>query len=373
MTVPELREYGDVLPPRAYGRPPLPNARGPRSEWLLSTLTGPPGACPPPPDATDDPLTGDDSALALYLLYELHYRGLQGVDDRWEWQPELLAARHHLEQDYLDRLRDEVPMAAPTEDVAEELGLRAQPADDPTLASYCETEGTWQQLREICVHRTAWQLKEADAHTWALPRLGGRPKAALAEIQSGEYGEGVERDSHQNLFALTLAQLGPDSRYGTYVDVLPGVTLATVNLVSLFGLHRSWLPALVGHLALFEMSSVPVMAAYASALRRLGASQAACHFFDVHVVADAHHQHVAAHELAVGLVEQDPAAAPLILFGADALAWTESRFSEHVLGAWHTGRSSLLDEGGTALASDSVFVTMSDAVPTYGRTASSTR
>ena len=196
------------------------------------------------------------------------------------------------------------------------------------------------------MHRSAWQLKEADPHTWALPRLGGRSKAALAEIQSGEYGEGVERDVHQNLYALTLSLLNLDSRYGSYLNLLPGVTLATVNLVSFFGLHRSWLPAMVGHLASFEMSSVPVMSAYSAALRRLGAPQAASHFFDVHVVADAHHQNVAADQLAAGLVEQQPSSAPLILFGADALAWTESQFADHVLGAWRTHRSSLL--GGLA-------------------------
>jgi hypothetical protein len=233
-------------------------------------------------------------------------------------------------------------MPAAPRDIAAALRERADVGDGPTLATYCEEEATWEQVREICIHRSAWQLKEADPHSWALPRLGGRPKAALAEIQSGEYGEGVERDVHQNLYALTMSLLDLDSSYGYYLDVLPGVTLATVNLVSLFGLHRSWLPAMVGHLASFEMTSVPVMAAYSAGLRRLGAPQEASHFFDVHVVADAHHQNVAADGLAAGLVEQDPASASLILFGADVLAWTESQFSEHVLDRWKAGLSSLL-------------------------------
>jgi hypothetical protein len=309
---------------------------------VLETLTGAPGRCSLPPAASDDPVTGDDSALALYLLYELHYRGLHDVDDGWEWQPELLAARQRLEHDFLERLQCAVPMPDAPEDIADALRRRTTPDDGPSLAGYCEHEATWQQLREICVHRSAWQLKEADPHSWALPRIGGRAKAALAEIQSGEYGEGMERDVHQNLYALTLSLLGLESRYGYYLDVLPGVTLATVNLVSFFGLHRAWLPAMVGHLASFEMSSVPVMAAYSAALRRLDAPQDASHFFDVHVVADAHHQNVAADALAAGLVEQDASAAKLILFGADALAWTESQFSDHVLSAWRHHRSSLL-------------------------------
>jgi hypothetical protein len=295
-----------------------------------------------PPAAIDDPVTGDDSALALYLLYELHYRGIDGVDDDWEWQPELLAARAVIEHRFLERLRDEVAMPAIPDDVAEALRQRTAPSDAPSLADYCEHHATWQQMREVCVHRSAWQQKEADPHSWALPRLGGRPKAALAEIQGGEYGEGVERDIHQNLFALTMSLLGLDQGYGMYLDHLPGVSLATVNLVSMFGLHRTLVPAMVGHLAAFEMSSVAPMAAYSAALRRLGAPQDACHFFDVHVVADAHHSQIAADKLAAGLVEQRPDAGPLIVWGADALAWIEGQFSEHVRSAWNAARSSLL-------------------------------
>ena len=39
--------------------------------------------CPP----VADPLSDDDAALALYVLYELHYRGFEGVDEGWEWEP----------------------------------------------------------------------------------------------------------------------------------------------------------------------------------------------------------------------------------------------------------------------------------------------
>jgi hypothetical protein len=342
LSQPLLNSYGDVLPPSHHQQGALPPARGSLSAWLLETLSGQPGSCGAPPAADDDPVAGEDSALGLYLLYELHYRGLAGVDDGWEWQPDLLAVRQRLENAFLERLRDEVPMPQQPIDIAEALRRRTAPSDGRSLASFCEHKASWEQVREVLVHRTAWQLKEADPHSWALPRLGGRPKAALAEIQSGEYGEGVERDVHQNLYALTLSLLELDSSYGSYLDRLPGVTLATVNLVSLFGLHRSLLPAMVGHLAAFEMSSVEPMAAYSAALRRLGASPDACHFFDVHVVADAHHQQVAADELAAGLVEQRAAAGALILWGADALAWTEAELSDHILGHWDAGRTSLL-------------------------------
>jgi hypothetical protein len=98
---------------------------------------------------------------------------------------------------------------------------------------------------------------------------------------------------------------------------------------------------MVGHLAAFEMSSVAPMAAYSAALRRLDAPQDACHFFDVHVVADAHHERVAAEDLVGGLIAQQPATAPMILWGAQVLLWSERQFATHVLQAWRDGQSSL--------------------------------
>ena len=58
-----------------------------------------------------DPLADDDLQLALYLCYELNYRGLAGVDERWEWDPSLLEFRRGLEDEFERAL---VPLVAPT-------------------------------------------------------------------------------------------------------------------------------------------------------------------------------------------------------------------------------------------------------------------
>ena len=101
-----------------------------------------------------------------------------------------------------------------------------------SLSTYLAEDGTLEQLKEFAVHRSAYQLKEADPHTWAFPRLRGPAKAALVEIQADEYGAGIERDMHQTLFAVTMSELGLDTGYNAYLPYLPGVTLATTNLVS---------------------------------------------------------------------------------------------------------------------------------------------
>ncbi|HEX5619611.1 MAG TPA: iron-containing redox enzyme family protein [Solirubrobacteraceae bacterium] len=314
----------------------LPEPRGAVTELLLNAL--PAGVSHLPVVAPTD---AEDLQLALYLCYELHYRGLPGVDDRWEWEPSLLALRAELEAEFEAELRRAVPLPQPRQAMDVELREIEAADDGPPLSRHLERKGTLDQYLEFVVHRSAYQLKEADPHSWALPRLHGGPKAAMVEIQADEYGGGDPARIHAQLFARAMDALGLDSRYGAYVDHLPAVTLATVNLMSMFGLHRRLRGAIVGHLALFEMTSSVPNRRYANGLRRLGFDGDALDFYDEHVVADAVHENVAAVDLAGGLAKQDPTLAPDILWGAAALVELESRFARHLLDAWTAGESSL--------------------------------
>jgi len=323
----------------------LPEPRGDVTEHLLAALTQPVHSLLAPLVASPaDPLGDEDLQLALYLCYELHYHGLPGVDDTWEWEPSLLALRRELESCFEEALREAVPVpSAPPSARDMDLALRAVAEADeaPSLSRFIERRATLEQVLEFVAHRSAYQLKEADPHSWALPRMHGPPKAALVQIQADEYGGGIAERMHAQLFADAMGALGLDARYGAYVDLLPGVTLATVNLMSLFGLHRRWRGAIVGHLALFEMESSVPNRRYASGLRRLGRDERATAFFDEHVMADAIHESIAAVDLAGGLARQQPLLTQDILWGAAALVELDGRFARHLLGAWELGDSSL--------------------------------
>jgi hypothetical protein len=332
----------------------MPEPRGELSTFLLERLPRPPHGLPAAaPGRAADPLTDDDLHLALYLCYELHYRGLPGVDERWEWEPSLLALRREWETEFEDALASAIgPPRADATAADMDLALRAiLDADDgPSLSRHLERDGTLEQVLEFVVHRSAYQLKEADPHSWAIPRLSGPPKAALVEVQADEYGGGRPDRVHAELFAVTMEELGLDRTYGAYLDRLPGVTLATVNLMSLLGLHRRWRGAIAGHLAAFEMTSSIPNRRYGNALRRLGLGARATDFFDEHVEADAVHENVAAVDLAGGLARQDPAIAGDVRWGARALVDVEARWARHLLDSWEAGRSSLLTPLGAVAA-----------------------
>jgi hypothetical protein len=296
--------------------------------------------------AAVDPLSDDDLQLALYICFELGYRGFAGVDSRWEGEIRLLQLRGLLERAFLDAVlaaladRHGDPDPDPAR-VGEQLFELERRDDGPPLSRFLETTATLEQFREFVIHRSAYQLKEADPHSFVIPRIDGPAKAALLEVQFDEYGGGRGERMHSHLFAKTMSGLGLDPCPNACLDRLPGTTLATVNLMSALGARRSWRGAIVGHLAMFEMTSSRPNRAYGNGLRRLGFGDETTDFYDEHVEADAVHENIAAYDLAGMLARQEPELAADILFGARALLLLERRFAAHLLDRWSEGRSSL--------------------------------
>jgi Iron-containing redox enzyme len=332
------------MPPR------LPVPRGPITEMLRAQLQQRPRRIFDGATLEDDlldPLGSEDLQLALHLCYGLHYDGFNGVDDGWEWEPSLLALRARMEQRFLLGLTGHVGSPA-GEDADLDVPSVVQQvrqllsAEGPSLSACLSAQGGMDELREFVIHRSIYQRKEADPHTWAIPRLRGRAKSALVTLQSDEYGGGRAGATHAELFAETMAVLDLDPTPGRYIDWVPASTLATDNLVSYFGLHRRWRGALVGHLAAFEMTSVVPMGRYAATLRKILGTDAGAAFYDVHVEADVRHAQIAVDDLIDGLGATDPRALQDVSFGVAALMAVESRFSAHLLASWARGASSLL-------------------------------
>jgi hypothetical protein len=328
---------GIDIPPR------LPEPRGPLSEVVFAALGEPVHELPPVPPATGEVLEGDDDFhLTLYCLYELHYRGFAGVDDRWEWEPSLMRVRQKLESCFEEALRAAAPAEdCPPDRVPERLKELLAASDAPSLSRFLETQASADQFREVLVHKSAYQLKEADPHSFAIPRLSGRAKVAMVEIQFDEYGSGKPERQHARLFAGTMAALGLDASYGAYLDAIPGYTLAGVNLMSMFGLNRRLRGAIAGHLAVLEMDSTLPNRRYGNGLRRLGFDEHATDFFDEHVEADAVHEALAAHDLAGALAADDPALTPDILFGARAMLLLDEVAARQTMESFGSGESSL--------------------------------
>jgi hypothetical protein len=307
-------------------------------------------ACRPPqrsftpvalPIGDADPY-GLDLHLALYVCYELHYRGFAGVDPRWEWNPVLLAVRGQLEEVFLEAVRRDVGDIADDDTAAAEMdALCVEPADGTGPSYYLRDEGTWEQMQEYFVHRSLYHLKEGDPHAWVIPRLTGQAKASFVAIEFDEYGGGHGDRIHQQLFADLMAAAGLDSSYLGYFDAVPAESLAAVNLMSMFGLHRELRGAAIGHFACTEITSPPGSRRLVDALQRLGAPAPCVRFYAEHVEADAVHEQVVRVDVVGELVAAEPHLDRDVVFGIRAMDLVEGRLAAHMTDCWASGRSSL--------------------------------
>jgi hypothetical protein len=320
--------------------------------------------------ATSDIVTDDDIQLSLFILYGLHYGTTLDSAGVWEWNPAIIACRGALETAFEAALRATVPMPelpeANQEAVAAALFALTAPTPKAGLARFVARKATQEQLIEFLVQRSIYTLREADPHSWAIPRLTGRSKAALVEIQADEYGGGDPDRVHATIFARTMRGVGLDTTYGVYVDAVPAVTLASLNTMSLFGLNRRLRGAIVGHLAAFEMTSSIPNRSYGDGFRRVGYGTDVTWYFDEHVEADAVHEQIAGRDMAGTLAEDDPTLLADIMFGAAACLVVDDLAGDHIFDSWTAGRSSLRE--GYPVVVDSV--TPGSAAPEYVATAS---
>jgi hypothetical protein len=323
----------------------LPHPRGELSDVVASGIRDPQTtidirSLP----ASSDPLSDADFQFALWLLYELHYRSFEDAADDAEWAPSLLSVRRELETAFDAAVQevcaDQVAAltAADPGDVPDQLFELVETFPGPSLAEYVQRRADRDQVRELLLLRSVYHLKEADPHSFVIPRLTGAAKAGLVELQYDEYGDGDTERIHQDLFARALEAADLDPSYGAYVEVVPAEVLAVNNVMSLFGLHRARRGAAMGHLAAFEAGSSVPCRRYAAGIRRVGLGDDVARYFDEHVEADAVHEQLAVRGICAALLAQDPGLQRDIAVGAVACLTLDARAAVPLLQAWQQGR-----------------------------------
>lgn len=312
--------------------PALPTARGTLSAAIIKALQfGDAVAI----DSIDADPYGEDLQLALLVCYELHYRGFFGVDDRREWDPELLRVRNELEQSLEQALRADHHDGFSVNRAMKALDELAIENIDAGGASYhLRDAGTWAQYREYFALRSIYQLKEADPHAWAIPRLVGATKAALVAVEFDEYGAGHGANVHQDLFARLMRAAGMRDDYLGYLDEAPAEAMLSSNVASMLGLHRAHRGAIVGHLAATEITSSPGARRLLAGLERLDAPPTCRVFYREHVEADAVHEQIMRLDVVGELLAQEPHLDADVAFGVTCFTIVEKKIDEYLLASW---------------------------------------
>ena len=333
----------------ASARPPLPEARGPLSATLRDVLRGEPADTRDLPTFPDADVWSDDIQLALYICYELHYRGFHDVDDGWEWDPALLKLRGAMEDAMLGRLRDEL---GPVPDSAEQIGRLLAPSDGKgSTSAFLLDEGKRWQVQEYLAARSLYHLKEADPQTWAIPRTHGAAQSVLVALQYDEYGGGRPEWVHARLFADMMSAWGLDATYGAQLDAAPWQAMAVVNLMSLFGLHRAHRGALLGQFARAEITSPPSSRRLVEAFQRHDVAEPGYQFYSEHVEADAVHAQLVRRGVLDNVLRDEPEMEADVAFGLAASGFTDTLLAELLLERWRAGESALYGEARLSSAS----------------------
>lgn len=321
---------------------PLPRPVGPNSQLAISALRRARVGAPALPS---DPFDRD-TQLAWFMLNEASFAGWSTIDDAAEWYPDVVALRQRFENWFStlveQRFGDITDPALAVDQILNGL-------DGPSMSRHLADHGTRDQVTESLMLRYPYQNKEADPHTFAIPRLAGAEKRALIEIQTGEYGVG-HASTHAELFNNALSALTVRSDHTDIIDRLPGIAFATSNLVAMGGLNRALRGVAIGQLALFEMDSVSPNGIMVEACDRLALPAATRRFFDVHVMADAEHQVIARQAFLEHYPTTEPEQAGNVLFGIKAQHEIDVELALTAIGAWTDGRSALCDPTGAELA-----------------------
>ena len=175
--------------------------------------------------ATAEAAMDHDLQLAVWLAYELPYRGLVGVDDAWEWHRGLLEVIEEWEDLLLDALVSVTGGTSGAGAPDSAAPTMAAGTGGPAMSQALMREATFDQFRELLVHRSVYYLKEADPPTW---------------------GSSVAGTMSPHLFRSLLTEWDLSTRYGHYLDYAPGITLLISNMVSMLGRHRRLRSALAG-------------------------------------------------------------------------------------------------------------------------------
>ena len=328
---------------------PLPTPRGALTEALSDCFRGRGVTRSVEADSHDD------AALALWMLYELHHRGFDEVDDALEWDPALLAVRADLEHDLEERWRDRARhLAQPAQDRVADgedfaelfFDLCAADTGGESLARFVQREAEEEQVLALLRQRSIYHVREQDSAMWALPRLDDETKAHLIAIAADEYGNGHPDHLHAELWRRGMAACGLDTGYAAYVDEALPEVLEQNNLMSMLGLHRRLVPAALGHLAAFEVCSSVPSKRMVRGLERLGMPEPMIAYYREHMVADAVHEQVAVRRMLGGWVAREPHVADDALWGAAVCLAAEQETATAVLSSVRDGAQ--LEHGAVA-------------------------
>ncbi|KAL3133370.1 hypothetical protein ABBQ38_007241 [Trebouxia sp. C0009 RCD-2024] len=178
---------------------------------------------------------------------------------------------------------------------------------DPPLseaASYIKNEMSKEGYRHLLAVGSVDGLVEASRQSRV---CGGAPNeimCAIFRVLMEEYGTGRFNKKHSTFFATMMRELELNEEPEFYFDLVPWQSLASINHNFLLTERRRHYLRYAGGLTFFEVNGPSVYRSYLAAAQRVGLSDAAAGYWELHIKEDERHGRQMVEDVAVPLIEQ---------------------------------------------------------------------
>ncbi len=132
-------------------------------------------------------------------------------------------------------------------------------------------------------------LIEASRMTFILGGASNEVQCILTRIFLEEYGNGQLQRKHSTFFAKMLAEFNLKTEPEAYFDLIPWEVLAVINHSFLLTSRRRHFLRYIGGLTYFEVAGPAAYRTYLTAAQRLGLSEAAMGYWELHIREDERH------------------------------------------------------------------------------------
>lgn len=246
-----------------------------------------------------DELSNYDNERSLYL---------RAVRDRIE----SACQRWELTQLHVESLR--------RENVREALTLRAaRDVSPPPSASglYFRDHVSEAGYRRLLAIVSLDGLVEASQLSRTLGGVSNEIHAMMTKVLVEEYGGGRLQRKHSTFFTTMLTELEMRTEPEGYFDLVPWEVLAAINHSFLLSERKRFYLRYVGGLLHTEVSVPAAFDNYRAAAERLGMSEAARGYWELHIREDERHGRWMLHDVALPLARRYPSEAWEIVLGYD--------------------------------------------------------
>lgn len=258
--------------------------------------------------------------LNLFWYDDLtHYQNersyyLQHLRDRLEtpWQTWELS---HLGENYLDNLQ-----VLTVDDIKQALQQRAEADLNPPLTShkrYLREQMTVTGYKQLLAIASLDGLVEASRLSRILGGACNEIQATLIRVLLEEYGNGRFLRKHSTFFAKMMAELDLNTTPEYYLELAPWQLFASINHNFLLTERKRHFLRYNGGLTYFEIVGPSIYTDYRMAVDRLGLSEKARGYWDLHIREDERHGQWMLTEVALPLADLYPNDSWELIFGYD--------------------------------------------------------